>query len=907
MKTIHRRLAGPSRHVLARPLLCSILAGAAAIAPAGASPAGTPATGAAAAEKPVVTLRDIFAMQAMGAMVAGSDGSFAYARQRPADAGGDFGGGRLLSYEAGGDLVLFERSAKGHAIRVVASASAEASFLPIAFSPGGRRLLLLRVTKAGTQVGVHDRDSGTLRFFDAAPSLTFDPVRRLTGTGQNNLVWIDEDRFAYAALPRGEQPSYSNLRWDNQARLTAGREASWAGREPSFRLMVSGGDPAPRDGVLILADARDGASRELGRGLFSDLERSPDGRFLAANRLYDFAPPPADQQLNSLYDASRSSRLSLFDLHAGSQLALPLHRAVRGTISWSPSGRLAFLEPDPDSRDRAVTLNVIDPATLRVAPRSLKGLAVASARQWGGFQLPLRPLWLGTTIVVIARAADRETAGYFKPVEVGGRGAGEKAPGKPPSPFLIAESGDPVPLAADLGDPATTLRIMDDRLLAISGGALRSYDAQGRAAVIATLPGASGFVETGADRTAMAEQALVSLTRPDGTPQFARIDLASGRLGQRIAVPRGEQALAAGADAIVTRKDSAAGSSITIRGFDGRENRIETFNTFLAGRTIPRWRPLSYRSSQDGRALTGCMVLPADYRPGRRYPLIVEVYPAVRNSGCTDPARDPHPFSASAVAAMKGELLAARGYIVLQASMPADLHRSDAGPIDLIDIAAKDAADAAIAQGFADPGRIGLNGMSQGAICALWVATKQPMFRAVLATYGWADNWTHYFENGLTRMFNADFPPTGSAERFEIPFGDFGLGTTPFDDPLRYIRTSPLVNAPKITAPVLLMNGEMDAFDKAQFDAMFMALFRLNKRADYITYWGEGHSPSSPANLRHMWAATLAFYDRALAVARDDQGLIVWDGDVAKTAATGETKDTDWFMRHDGVGDAGGR
>lgn len=902
MKTVRRRLAGPSRRALARPLIHSIMVAALAAAPAGAKPAATPAREAQGAEKPMVTLRDIFAMQGIGNLITGGDGSFAYARQRPAEAGGDFGGGRLFSIETGGDLILVERSAGGYATRVVAPATPETTFLPVAFSPGGQRLLLIRMARAGTQVGVYDRASGSLRFFDAAPSLTFDPTRRLAGLEQNNLVWIDRDRFAYAALPPGEQPSYSNLRWDNQARLTAGREASWAGREPSFRLMVSGGEPAPRPGVLILADAARGTSHELGQGLFSDLERSPDGRFLAANLLHDFTPPPGDQQLNSLYDASRSSRLSLFDLQAGAPLPLAPHRAVRGTISWSRTGQLAFLEPDPDSRDRAVTLNVVDPATLRVTPRSLKGLAVASARQWGGFQLPLRPLWLEDSLVVIARPSDRETMGYFKPVQIGGRGEGETGAAKAPMPFLIAATGDPVPLAADLGDPATTLRIVGDRLLTVSGGALRSYDAQGRTQTIATLPASAGFVETGADRAGVSPEALVSLTKPDGTPQFARIDLASGRLGRRITVPKGEQALAASAAAIVTRKDSAAGSSVTVRGFDGRESRIETLNTFLAGRTIPRWRPLSYRSSQDGREMTGCMVLPSDYQPGRRYPLIVEVYPGVRNSGCANPDVDPEPFSASAIAAMKGELLAARGYIVLKASMPGDLHRSDAGPIDLIDIAAKDAADAAIARGFADPKRIGLNGMSQGAICALWIATKQPMFRAVLATYGWVDNWTHYFENGISRMFNADFPPAGSAERFEIPFGDFGLGKSPFDDPLRYIQTSPLVHTPRITAPIMLMNGEMDAFDKAQFDAMFMALFRLNKRADYITYWGEGHSPSSPANLRHMWASTLAFYDRALSVARDDQGRIVWDGDVAKTAATGGTKDTDWFMRHDGVG-----
>ena len=54
----------------------------------------------------------------------------------------------------------------------------------------------------------------------------------------------------------------------------------------------------------------------------------------------------------------------------------------------------------------------------------------------------------------------------------------------------------------------------------------------------------------------------------------------------------------------------------------------------------------------------------------------------------------------------------------------------------------------------------------------------------------------------------------------------------------------------------------MDSFAMEQFDEMYSALLRAGKDARYVRYWGEGHGPSSPANIRDMWTRFDAFMEQ---------------------------------------------
>ena len=51
----------------------------------------------------------------------------------------------------------------------------------------------------------------------------------------------------------------------------------------------------------------------------------------------------------------------------------------------------------------------------------------------------------------------------------------------------------------------------------------------------------------------------------------------------------------------------------------------------------------------------------------------------------------------------------------------------------------------------------------------------------------------------------------------------------------------------------------------AQGEEMFSALYRQGKDAQLMTFWGEGHVISSPANIRRLYGAAFDWLDAALA------------------------------------------
>ena len=67
----------------------------------------------------------------------------------------------------------------------------------------------------------------------------------------------------------------------------------------------------------------------------------------------------------------------------------------------------------------------------------------------------------------------------------------------------------------------------------------------------------------------------------------------------------------------------------------------------------------------------------------------------------------------------------------------------------------------------------------------------------------------------------------------------------------------------------------MDTFGDESYKEFFTSLYIQKKDARLLIYRGEGHSPSSPANIRHMWNNIFSWYDRYLRIERDAHGKII--------------------------------
>jgi dipeptidyl aminopeptidase/acylaminoacyl peptidase len=258
-----------------------------------------------------------------------------------------------------------------------------------------------------------------------------------------------------------------------------------------------------------------------------------------------------------------------------------------------------------------------------------------------------------------------------------------------------------------------------------------------------------------------------------------------------------------------------------------------------------------------GEALTAWLYLPADLPAAAKAPLVVVPYPG---SVYPTPPRAYAP--GSTFTELNPYLLAAAGYAVLVPSMPRDgsSHEPAGGLADQV-LAAVDAAAKAAP---VDPQRLALWGHSYGGYAALAIATQTHRFRSVIEAAGKSD---------LISAYGPFTPPARSApEDGTSPISTMGwmengqgnLGASPAQDIERYARNSPALHADRVTAPVLMIHGDMDFVPLAQGEEMFSALYRQRKDAVLVTLWGEGHTATSPANIRRMYAWIFWWLDQTL-------------------------------------------
>jgi dipeptidyl aminopeptidase/acylaminoacyl peptidase len=71
---------------------------------------------------------------------------------------------------------------------------------------------------------------------------------------------------------------------------------------------------------------------------------------------------------------------------------------------------------------------------------------------------------------------------------------------------------------------------------------------------------------------------------------------------------------------------------------------------------------------------------------------------------------------------------------------------------------------------------------------------------------------------------------------------------------------------------LMIIQGDLDYVPIAQGEEFFSALYRQNKRAAFVRYWGEEHIVQSPANIRDMWARIYDWFDRFLGAAEKGSG-----------------------------------
>jgi dipeptidyl aminopeptidase/acylaminoacyl peptidase len=155
-----------------------------------------------------------------------------------------------------------------------------------------------------------------------------------------------------------------------------------------------------------------------------------------------------------------------------------------------------------------------------------------------------------------------------------------------------------------------------------------------------------------------------------------------------------------------------------------------------------------------------------------------------------------------------------------------------------------------VAQGIADPKRIGIMGGSYGGYTTLaGVAFTPDLYAAAVSIVG---------PSNLITLLDS-IPPYW--ESFRIIFHErMGNPKTP-EGKAQLVRQSPLNSAQKIKTPLLVAQGANDPrVKKAESEQIVIALRDRGFPVEYILAPDEGHGFQRPVNSMALWAASEAFF-----------------------------------------------
>jgi len=686
-------------------------------------------------------------------------------------------------------------------------------------SPGGDKVIAFRLAGRRRELGIVTLATGAVVW----SGLHVEPEVWSPGA-----LWRDDREII--ALARAPQAASTLLGrgWQVQARTSAAWSAAARG-EPSVTALGAGvharsNPPAPT-AELVAITAETGAARVLARGTFSDLSLGPNGKAAALIEDAEAILPTAATVLGPGFERRR--RLVTVDL-AGGGIARPCPTCdlLPFVWSWSPNGRelVAAARQDGEALGQARYWRF----SIAGAARPLAS-ALSVGEAGGRDKLPLAgAVWPGRDPVVLGRMSTAPRLDWWRLTARGPVNLTATAPGPLPQP-AAREDGD-VLLRTGAG------------LMALSRDAPPRPVPGDRLAPAAPPPGgrtgrAVVTADAGGNRLVTARGGVRALAP---LADDARVLAVAPRSGQVLA----------------ERRDAHGVRTLTLLAPGRVDRALATLNAPLAA--VAFAAPIAVRhAGADGQALTNWLYLP----PGRQgqgdLPVIVVPYPGALYPA---PPADAGPGELKFDANI--QLMAAAGFAVIVPSLPLAPDREPMPGLADAMLKAVDQARAEHPQLSAT--RLAVWGQSYGGYGALAAGIQSPRFRALVASAA--------VTNLIAR--HAALPPSALAtpEVFlQIPgrlawaeAGQGRMGAPPWQDPDRYVRNSPALQIDRMTAPVLLIQGDLDT-DAGEAQALFASLYRLGKDAQLLLYRGEQHVIISPGNVRDLYARALAFLREALA------------------------------------------
>ena len=239
--------------------------------------------------------------------------------------------------------------------------------------------------------------------------------------------------------------------------------------------------------------------------------------------------------------------------------------------------------------------------------------------------------------------------------------------------------------------------------------------------------------------------------------------------------------------------------------------QLTDLNSQLADLPLSKTELIEYLDI-DGNTLYGILYYPVGYEPGRKYPLVAEIYEQFFDNGYNE----------------NMNLITAQGWFGFRPSV-----RFEEGfPGEAWLKAVPSAINKLVDRGIVDNDKIGVYGQSYGGYAVNLLITQTDRFAAAANVSGKVN----------IISFLGDSPRITTRNYRAAEIGQDRIGATLWEQPQKYIEHSAIMFADRINTPLLMLSGEGDWNVPATNQReMYYALRRLGKEVVWVNYMSGGH------------------------------------------------------------------
>jgi dipeptidyl aminopeptidase/acylaminoacyl peptidase len=238
----------------------------------------------------------------------------------------------------------------------------------------------------------------------------------------------------------------------------------------------------------------------------------------------------------------------------------------------------------------------------------------------------------------------------------------------------------------------------------------------------------------------------------------------------------------------------------------------------LASSETVKWK------SKDGTEIEGVLTKPVGYTEGSKVPFLLNPHGGPTGASINN-------FSGTI------QVLAANGFAVLQPNFRgstgkglsfSQANKNTWGKGDYEDCMT--GVDAMIANGIADPDRMGAFGWSYGGYMTFWILTQTNRFKAVSPGAGLTNIYSMYSQTDIHRYLNW-----------------FYTDKAPWENQDLYWDRSPMKYVNNVKTPTMIMHGQVDTrVPIAQAQEFYQALVERKVPVEFVVYPRENHGFTEP-------------------------------------------------------------